>query len=193
VTALELAGRGLGLDYGTVALVESDERWREAFGQLARELRACLGDIAVEIEHVGSTAVPGLPSKPILDVAVRLAPTADLEEVIALLERNGFEYRGDKGELGGHLFVLEARVRHRVAHVHVVDYGDASWGQYLVFRDRLRQDADARARYAAVKRDLARAFPESRPGYTAGKAAIITAILGAGGSRTDVAPGAQPS
>lgn len=176
-TALELAASGLGLDYGTVVLVESDERWPLAFARLARDLKACLGHAAVEIEHVGSTAVPGLVSKPILDVAVGLKPATAVQATTDVLERNGFEYRGDNGAQGGRLFVLNARPQHRVAHVHVVDYGDARWRRYLAFRERLRDDREARERYAAVKRELALRFSDDRPSYTAGKASVIGAIV----------------
>ncbi len=176
-TALALAAGGLGLDYGTVVLVESDERWPAAFERLARDLMACLGDAAVAIEHVGSTAVPGLISKPILDVAVGLQPATAAQVVNEVLERNGFEYRGDHGDQGGRLFALNVRPQRRVAHLHVVDYGDARWRRYLTFRDRLRDDADARERYAAAKRELALRFPDSRPSYTAGKASIVGAIV----------------
>lgn len=169
---------GLGLDHGVVELVASDERWRAAFELLATDLEACLGNLTVAIEHVGSTAVPGLAAKPILDVAVGLRPGADVEEVTALLQQKGFEYRGDNGDQGGRLFVLNARPLHRVAHLHVVEHGDARWLSYLTFRNRLRQDISALATYEARKRDLARHFAADRPSYTAGKASVVEHILG---------------
>lgn len=166
---------------GRVAAADAPQpavrRQGAAFESLASELKACLGDVAVEIEHVGSTAVPGLAAKPILDVAVGLTPGVDVEEVAALLEQMDFEYRADKGDQGGRLFVLNARPRHRVAHVHVVEYGDARWRRYLALRDRLRRDVEARGRYEAVKRDLARQFPADRPNYTAGTASVVEEIL----------------
>jgi GrpB-like predicted nucleotidyltransferase (UPF0157 family) len=74
-----------------------------------------LGDLAVAIEHVGSTAVPGLVAKPILDLAVGLAPGADPDHAITAIERLGYVFRGDKGDIGGLLFVLEDRPAHRLA------------------------------------------------------------------------------
>ena len=168
---------GLGLTYGQVRLVESDPGWSRAFGQLAAELRTELGDLAVAIEHVGSTAVPGLVAKPILDLAVGLAPGTDPDRVIPAIERLGYEFRGNKGDTGGFLFVLEDRPAHRIAHVHVVPHGRPKWRQYLAFRDRLRIDPDARAAYAAMKRRLGEQFASDRQAYTAGKGAFVAGLL----------------
>jgi GrpB-like predicted nucleotidyltransferase (UPF0157 family) len=129
------------------------------------------------VEHVGSTAIPGLTAKPILDVLIGLAPGTDPDRVIATLERLGFQDRGDKGDDGGRLLVLEDRPAHRVAHLHLVGHGDALWRRYLTLRDRLRGDPDARAAYAGLKARLAARFSEDRRAYTAAKAAFITRLL----------------
>jgi GrpB-like predicted nucleotidyltransferase (UPF0157 family) len=166
----------LGLAYGKVRLVDSDPGWPRAFQRLAAELRLALGSLAVAVEHVGSTAVPGLAAKPILDIAVGLAPDADTAQVIAILEPLGWNFRGDKGD-AGLLFVLEDRPAHRVAHLHIVGYGDARWRRYLVFRDRLRTDPATRAAYAQLKRRLAEEFVWDRRAYTAAKDSFITGLL----------------
>ena len=106
-----------------------------AFDRLAAELRGALGEWAVAVEHVGSTAVLGLVAKPILDLAVGLASTTDPDHVIPAIEGLGCQFRGDKGDTGGLLlFVLEDRPAHRIAYVHVVPYGSEKWRQYLAFR-----------------------------------------------------------
>jgi GrpB-like predicted nucleotidyltransferase (UPF0157 family) len=110
----------LGLTYGQVRLVPSDPRWPAAFQRLAAELRAALGDLATAVEHVGSTAVPGLAAKPILDLVVGLAPGTNPDRVTATLAPLGYQFRGDKGDQGGLLLVLEDRPAHRVAHLHLV-------------------------------------------------------------------------
>jgi GrpB-like predicted nucleotidyltransferase (UPF0157 family) len=170
---------GLGLTYGQVRLVDSDPGWPRASEQLAAELRTALGELAVAVEHVGSTAVPGLVAKPILDLAVGLAPATDPDRVIPAMERLGYEFRGDKGDTGGLLFVLEDRPTHRIAHVHVVPHGGEKWRQYLAFRDRLRIDPDARVAYAELKRSLGEQFVSDRQAYTAGKAAFIAGLVSA--------------
>ena len=121
--------------------------------------------------------MPGLVAKPILDLAVGLAST-NPDQVIPAIERLGYQFRGDKGDSGGLLFVLEDRPAHRIGHVHVVPYGSEK-RQYLAFRDRLRIDPDARASYAEVKRRLGEQFASDRQVYTAGKAAFVAGLLSA--------------
>jgi GrpB-like predicted nucleotidyltransferase (UPF0157 family) len=167
----------LGLAYGQVRLVPSDPGWAGAFQRLAVQLRATLGELAVAVEHVGSTAVPGLAAKPILDVVIGLAPGTDPDRVIAALGSLGYQFRGDKGGEGGLLLVLEDRPAHRVAHLHLVAHGDAQWRRYLALRDRLRADPAARAAYAQLKGRLAAQFSGDRRAYTAAKAAFIVQLL----------------
>jgi GrpB-like predicted nucleotidyltransferase (UPF0157 family) len=167
----------LGLTYGRVRLVESIPYWADEFVRLAIPLRESLGEIAVAVEHVGSTAVPGLVAKPILDLAIGLAPEADVGDVTARLEALGYQFRGDKGELGGLLFGLEDRPAHRIANAHVVRFGDRRWRGYLRFRDLLRVDAVAADAYAALKYQLAAQFPEQRATYTVAKASFIARLL----------------
>ena len=117
----------LGLTKGRVELAESDPGWPVEAQRLADPLRAALGDDAVDVQHVGSTAVPGLAAKPILDLAVALAPGVVTEDVVRRLERLGYEYRGDAGAEGGLVFVLNDRPLHRIAHVHAIHAGDGQW------------------------------------------------------------------
>gem|GEM_PF-210901 len=176
-----LGGAVLGLPYGQVRLVDSDPGWPHAFEVLAAELRGALGELAVAVEHVGSTAVPGLVAKPILDLAVGLAPGARTDRVRPAIEQLGYVFRGDKGDTGGLLFVLEDPPAHRIAHLHVVPHGGQRWQRYLAFRDRLRIDPDARAAYAGVKRRLGEQFAGDRQAYTAGKGAFVVDVLSRGG------------
>ncbi len=168
---------GLGLEHGRVEVVGSNPRWALAFDRLNALLQNSLGDRATVIEHVGSTAVEGLSAKPILDVAVGLAATAVTDEVVAVLEGSGYEFRGDKGDDGGLLFVAYDKRARPAAHIHAVGHGDRQWRQYLVVRDRLRADPAARHRYAETKRSLAKQFPYDRGRYTAAKSDLIAALV----------------
>ena len=167
----------LGLTYGEVRLVPSDPGWPSAFERLAAQLQATLGDTVVAVEHVGSTAVPGLIAKPILDIALGVAPGVDPVQVIGALQPLGYQFRGDKGDEGGMLLVKEDRPAHRVAHLHLVGYGDQQWRRWVAVRDRLRVDPAARAAYAQLKRRLAAQYPGDRSAYTAGKEAFIAQLL----------------
>lgn len=167
----------LGLQHGEVALRESDRRWTSVFDHQAEVLGRALGDRVAAIEHVGSTAVADLVAKPIVDIAVRLAAGVDGDGVIGAIAGHGYEFRGDKGVVGGLLFVLNDRPHRRIAHVHVVRQGDDQWSRYLEVRDRLRADARARGAYSALKVDLARRFPSDRAAYTTAKASFLQALL----------------
>ncbi|QXJ24238.1 GrpB family protein [Actinomadura graeca] len=164
----------MGLGYGKVRICDSDPRWPQAFEQLAAELQAALGTTAVAIEHIGSTAVPGLAAKPILDIAVALIPRTETKEVIAALEPLGYIYRGDKRDQGGLLFVLEDRPLRRIAHIHAVDHDDAQWRRWLFFRDLLRTDPATCAGYDRLKRELAHRHAHNRQAYTTAKTSFVT-------------------
>jgi GrpB-like predicted nucleotidyltransferase (UPF0157 family) len=168
----------LGLEYGTVRLARDDAgAWAAAYERLAARVRAALGELAVDVQHVGSTAVPGLVAKPILDVAVRLRDGADVKAVRERLEALAHEYRGDMGDRGGILFVVNERPWFRVAHVHVVRHGDPQWERYLAFRDVLLADPAAREAYTALKHELAERYAGDRTAYTAGKDPLIGELL----------------
>jgi GrpB-like predicted nucleotidyltransferase (UPF0157 family) len=167
---------GLGLDHGIVRLTDARAEWGAVAQRLAGRIGAALDDDALQVEHVGSSAVPGLVCQPIVDLAVGVRHPG-VEWLRAPLEQLGYLYRGDGGERGGLLFVLEARPRHRVAHVHVVEHGGAQWRRYLAFRDLLLSDAGARDAYARLKQQLAYDFPENRPAYTDGKEDLVRTLL----------------
>ncbi|WP_165554071.1 GrpB family protein [Kribbella capetownensis] len=174
-----LAGSGLGLTRGEVSLEPSDPAWQAAYGQVALKLRAALSDLAIAVEHVGSTAVPGLPAKPILDIAVGLRPAADRDTVFEALQSLGFIHRGTVEEDEGltMMFGWEDTPRHRIVNLHVVTHDTRRWREWLSFRDQLRADQQARDAYADLKADLARKFPNDRKSYIAGKDTFVQRIL----------------
>ncbi len=131
---------------------------------------------AVAIEHVGSTSVPGLPAKPILDIALALAD-ALTAPTIDRLTAIGYIDCGDKGGDGGHLLVKESSPGVRTVHLHVVAHGDDNWRAYMIFRDALRRCPPLRDAYAALKRHLAAQLPDDRPRYTASKHGFIQSVM----------------
>jgi len=164
----------LGLAYGMVELVEYAADWQAAFADERARLALLLPPDCA-IEHVGSTAVPGLVAKPILDLAV--ATTADLDAIKDALAHAGYIYRGDAGTDGGHLFVRESAPRVRTHHVHVVRPEDPQLEAYRLLRDYLRTTPRARDTYAGEKRALASAFAGDRKAYTAAKQRIVERLL----------------
>jgi GrpB-like predicted nucleotidyltransferase (UPF0157 family) len=126
---------------------------------------------------IGSSSVLGLLAKPIIDLAVELTVDQPLPPTATRLENDGWIYRGDAGADGGHVFVLEARPWHRVAHLHVVPYEGQAWRDYLRLRDLVRRSPNARDRYAAVKVELAQVEPIDRKAYTIGKTEVVASLL----------------
>ena len=167
----------LGLRYGVVEVVEYRPEWMELGERLTARVAALLGSRATAVAHIGSTSVPGLAAKPIIDVAVRLVPDAVLDNLVAVLSGDGWIYRGDAGDDGGQVFVSETQPWLRVAHIHAIAHDDPQFDRYLAVRDRLRANPEAVARYSALKRELARRFPADRKAYTAGKTDFITDLL----------------
>ena len=170
---------GLGLEHGVLRLQRSPVGWVAAGRDLARQVAGTLGEQVVAVEHIGSTAVPGLLAKPIIDLAVGVRSESDWKKVECTLTAWGWNYRGDAGEQGGHVFVLERRPSLRVAHLHVIEHEGDQWRRYLALRNRLRTDASARDAYESVKLALVTEFGDNRRrDYTTGKTSIINDLTG---------------
>lgn len=164
-----------GLRDNVVRLAPHDERWAAGFDAESLRLRAALGDLALRIEHIGSTAVPGLEAKPITDIAIMTPSFAALARIVAGMEDAGYRHKGEYGLPGRQFFTTGDPVRF---HVHVVEKGSDHWPRWIRFRDALRNNAELRRAYLALKRELAQKFAHDRPGYTQAKSAFIAHFLG---------------
>lgn len=173
-----LTAAGLGLDYGTVRLDRTTEDWLVAGSQLRDEIAGTLDPVITGVEQIGSSSVLGLLAKPIVDLAVGLSAHQDLPPVTRRLDAAGWIYRGDAGDDGGHVFVLETRPWHRVAHLHVVEHDGVQWRNYLRFRDLLRRSPEARAKYEAAKLRLAEQHRDDHKAYADGKTNVVSSLLG---------------
>ncbi len=167
----------LGLNRYITKLLPHNPLWLMYAQVQCNELKQALEDQAIDVQHVGSSAVPDLPAKPIIDIAVGLQDEADVSEAIARLGNMSYLYRGDTGESGGYLFVKETSPDIRSIHLHAVDYDGRQWRNYLLFRDTLRQDTVLRQQYANLKQSLARRFLHDREQYTNSKHAFIQSVL----------------
>lgn len=166
----------VGLERGTVRVVLHDPRWAVLFADAARELGQALGPAARAIHHVGSTAVPGLCAKPILDVLVSIADFDRGPDLVPRLEALGYEFRPDEDIADRHFF---RRHRGAVRTHHLSLAEPSSWHHRatLAFRDALRADAGRAREYAALKLDLARRHPRDRPAYIEGKTGFVERVL----------------
>lgn len=165
----------LGLRRGTVRLEPHDDAWAAAAGETIAQLEKILGEDAVDIQHVGSTAIRGIPAKPILDIAVAVEDFDGLSRHLDALEQAGFLYRGEDHP-GERLLVLGTQDS-RSHHIHVVLGDSPAWRDYILFRDYLNAHPQDAARYGRVKEELAEAYPNDRGAYTAGKEAVIREIF----------------
>ncbi len=163
-----------GLKSNEVYLVAYDAGWPRLFACEAAELRLALGALALKVEHIGSTAVPGLASKPIVDVAVETESFEDLPEIEEAFASLGYVAKGEFGLPGRQFFTKGDPV---LFHVHVVESGSPHWQRWMKFRDALRADGSLRDRYAAMKQDLAAKFANDRPAYTAAKNDFIERVV----------------
>lgn len=167
----------VGLKRGTVQVVSYRADWPDLFERERCVLDQHIGRFVLDIQHVGSTAVPGLDAKPILDMAVAVASVAVIPGCRQPLSSLGYIDRGDGGSDGGYLFVKESAPDVRTHHLHMVAIDDPQWRRYLVFRDLLRADARLRTTDAELKNALQGKFSEDRKAYTAAKQEFIRGIL----------------
>ena len=163
-----------GLVHGTVQLAEWTPRWAELFTEEAARLRVALGDLAVAIEHYGSTSVPGLVAKPLLDILVGGPNSTDASPYISALAPLSYDYAAHAGVPDHFVF---GRGLARTHLVHVVRYDGVAWHRALAFRDALRRDAHLREVYASQKRELAELHALDRSRYTEEKRAFIDHVL----------------
>jgi NAD-dependent deacetylase len=154
----ESAGEVLGAVAEALAepleIVAYDPAWPRLYEEEAARVRAALGEDVVAIEHMGSTAVPGLAGKPVIDVSVGLRRPELSTEQVAAVEALGYEHLGENG-LPGRLFFRRSEGGERRHHLHVVEVDGEHWHRHRAFRDYLRSHPDEAGRYAAEKLRLA--------------------------------------
>ncbi len=168
VTVVELVG---GVERRELALADPDAAWPRVYAAHERRIRDALGPVAVAVEHIGSTAVPGLAAKPIVDVLVTVADVTAEEDYLDPLLAAGYELRVREP---GHRLV---RTPERDVHVHVLPVGHPQAADYLVLRDRLRADSADRALYERTKRALLEQEWPDMNAYSDAKTEVVAGIL----------------
>ena len=136
-----------------------------------------LNDAAIDIQHVGSTAIQSIHAKPIIDIAVGVGELNDILPYIELLKQHGSIYRGEdvKGQM---LFVMgDFQNDTRTHHIHVVKWREMEWNHYISFRDYLNTYPEKAMIYDECKKKLAAQFPDDRKSYTEGKQGLIECLL----------------
>jgi GrpB-like predicted nucleotidyltransferase (UPF0157 family) len=167
VTDVEIVG---GPEALAVGLHDHDTTWADVFATHRARITAALAAQAVQVEHIGSTSVPGLAAKPIVDLVVVVPDVTDEPAYLDALLDAGYVLRVREP---GHRLV---RTPERDVHVHVYGRGAPAVEDYLLLRDRLRSDADDRALYERTKRELIARRWDDTNDYADAKTAVITAI-----------------
>ena len=173
----ELPG-GLSRPDGTVEVVPYDPAWPARFEAERAMLLEAVPGVFLSVEHVGSTAVPGLVAKPTIDI---LAVGDDLAKVLAQLESMaaaGYDYRpGSFPDDARHLFFRKVSGGRRLCHLHVLDATSPGIDDYRLFRDFLRADQEVAGRYARLKLDLAARFADRRQSYVEAKQREVDLLM----------------
>jgi len=165
----------IGLRRGTLELSPYDPGWPVFFESEKRRIEQAIGRVILAVEHVGSTAVIGLPAKPIIDIAIALRDYEDGFQCVAPLAELGYLYKGEHGIAGRHFFRTNGeQVK---VHIHMTAMSHPEWRNHLAFRDFLRSHPDAARQYAALKHELKATCGAHREKYTEAKAGFIASVL----------------
>jgi GrpB-like predicted nucleotidyltransferase (UPF0157 family) len=161
---------------GTVTLVDYDDGWPRQYEDQAARIRGALGDRVVRLEHIGSTSVPGLAAKPIIDILLVVPDPADEDAYVPALERAGYRLVIREPGFDEHR-VLRVRGRVPEVNLHVFPPGSAEIDRYLWFRDRLRSDDADRRLYQDAKRRLAGRHWAYIQDYADAKSGVVEEII----------------
>lgn len=157
-----------------IVIKDYNSEWPAQYAALASTVAAAHSPILLRIEHVGSTAIPGMPAKPIIDIDAVVMNGA-VEEAIQRLEAIGYTHKGDQGIPGREAFRPPTRsVPH---HLYVCPSDSPELAAHLLFRDTLRADTRLATDYASLKRTLAIRFKKDRAGYCEAKTEFVRAVL----------------
>lgn len=158
-----------------IIIEDYDPQWPQQFDAIRSRIAPVLGTFASAIEHVGSTAVPGLAAKPIIDIDVLLQSDKDLPPAIAKLAGIGYQHQGTLGVLGRDAFKAPGHDIHH--HLYVCSTPDTEFFRHIAFRDYLRMHPKDAEDYARLKRSLAGKFSVDRETYTQAKTDFVQEIL----------------
>jgi GrpB-like predicted nucleotidyltransferase (UPF0157 family) len=164
----------IGLERGIVRLVPYTKEWERLFQAEKSRLQAAIGNYVLDIQHVGSTSIPGMVAKPIIDIAIAVESFEEAAVCIKPIEQLGYEYKGENGIPRRHYFTKGDLRTH---HVHINEIGGRNWKDHLLFRDYLTLHAEIAKEYAELKLALARRYLADRQSYLEGKVPFIERVL----------------
>ena len=159
-----------------VEVVPHDPHWRDAFEAEAKQVAAALGENVVAVQHIGSTAIPNIHAKPVVDLLIEVREIAEVDGRSLLMESLGYEVMGEYGIHGRRYFRKDNREGIRTHQVHAFEAGSAEVVRHLAFRDYMIAHPLEAQRYSELKRRLAEEHPQSMDEYMDGKDGFIKEI-----------------
>jgi GrpB-like predicted nucleotidyltransferase (UPF0157 family) len=172
----ELAGTcALGVMEGKVRLVPHNPLWLTYFDEECQRLYAALGSHIKEIRHIGSTAIPGIYAKPILDIMVGLASIEDVHDCEAPLSALGYIYEGEQAISGWHFFRKKSGDL-TTHHLHLVEWNSSYWFDHILFQEYLSRHPEVAEAYERLKLELSRKYANDREAYTRDKSDFINKV-----------------
>jgi GrpB-like predicted nucleotidyltransferase (UPF0157 family) len=165
-----------GTEKRKINIADYDPDWPKKFERQAKRIADALGDTALQIEHIGSTSVPGLAAKPIIDILVVVQDSADESAYLPRLEAAGYVLRVREPDWNEHRMF---RTPEKDAHIHLYSVSCPEIQRNLIFRDQLRRNSEDRSRYEQTKRELsAKEWPDMNS-YAEAKTEVIESIIAA--------------
>ncbi len=161
----------------TLQLNEYDPEWPARFSAEAARIRGVLGSHATAVEHLGSTAVPGLAGKPILDIGIAVESEDAADACVTPLASIGYTYRGPYGPDPRRRYYVRDEHGKRFSHIHLYILPAPAWDEKLAFRDALREDPELAAAYVAEKRRIAELVNWDKAAYSIEKGGFIQRVL----------------
>jgi GrpB-like predicted nucleotidyltransferase (UPF0157 family) len=157
-----------------IVVADYDAAWPRRFRREEARVRAVLGEAALSVEHVGSTSVPGLAAKPIVDILIVVEDSGEEDSYLPALEEEGYVLRVREPDFHEHRMF---RTSARDVHLHVYSAGSPEIERYLLLRDRLREHGEERELYVRTKRELASRDWPSMQHYAEAKTEVIEGII----------------
>ncbi len=165
-----------------VFIAQYDPAWLARFDAESDRVAAVLEPwLAGPVEHIGSTSVPGLPAKPVVDMLAPVRSLSRAQDAVPPLQADGWVFWPEDPGRHYRLWFLRPSAETRTHHLHVIEHGDPHARALIAFRDALRADPELRAEYAALKRQLAREHSGNRNAYTNAKAGFVARVVSAAG------------
>lgn len=164
----------LGLSNEILQFSPYNPLWEKLFEEEKKQLQSIIGNEILDLQHIGSTSIPGIIAKPILDIGIAVNSFEAAVICIKPLETIGYTYKGESGIPRRHWFAKGELTTH---HVHILEVHSPNWKNNLIFRDYLRQNSEIAKQYAELKIQLLQQFNGDRDAYQAGKKPFIDRIL----------------